>query len=144
MKIERLTEAHLSMVAALERCCFSEPWSENALRLLLSDAATGTVCLSDTGELLAYGGMVWAPEEGQLTNLAVVPHARRQGCGRAVLEDLILQAKQKGCLQLSLEVRESNIGAIALYAHADFRTVGKRRHFYRHPTEDALVMILAL
>ncbi len=144
MRIERLTEAYLPMVAELERCCFEEPWSVSALRLLLSDEATGTVCLSEDGKLLAYGGMLWAPEEGQMTNLAVFPTARRTGCGHAVLDNLILQAQQKGCTQISLEVRESNFAAISLYAHAGFLTVGRRKRFYRRPAEDALVMIRTL
>ena len=142
MKTERICEAHLMEIADLERGCFHDPWSENALRLLITEQATGAVCVDEDGRVLAYGGMLWAPDEGQITNIAVYPKARRQGLGRAVLKALIRQAKDKGCHMLSLEVRASNEAAISLYASEGFAVSGRRKNFYRSPTEDALVMLL--
>ena len=143
MQILRLNETHLPAVVALEKACFSEPWSENALRLLISENAVGAVCV-EQDEVLAYGGMLWAPDEGQITNIAVSPDARRRGCGRAVLNFLIGAARERGCEMISLEVRESNAAAVALYEHAGFVVAGRRKRFYRSPAEDALVMLLQL
>ena len=138
--ITRLAEAHLEAVAELERLCFAEPWSQNALTYLLSDQALGAVCLVD-GRVVAYGGMALAPFEGQITNIAVSPECRRRGYGRAVVERLILEARNAACEQVSLEVRVSNEGAIRLYEELGFETVGRRRGFYKNPLEDALVMV---
>ena len=138
--IVRIAREHLSEVAALERLCFSEPWSEKSLELLLTDAAIGFVCLCDA-HVVAYGGMLWAPDEGQITNVAVHPSARRCGCARAILAALTDAAKEKNAEQISLEVRESNAAAIALYERDGYVTVGKRKNFYRDPREDALIMI---
>ena len=143
MTVEKLTAAHLSAVAELELLCFSDPWSEKALELLVSDGAYGAVCLQD-GRVMAYGGVLWAPDEGQITNIATHPDARRRGMGAAVLEHLIAEACSRGCDQLSLEARVSNIGAIALYERYGFLKMGLRRGFYKHPTEDAYVMCLPL
>ncbi len=143
MTVEKLTAAHLSAVAELEALCFADPWSEKALALLVSDGAYGAVCLSE-GRVMAYGGVLWAPDEGQITNIATHPDARRKGMGAAVLEYLIAEARSRGCEQLSLEARVSNIPAIALYERYGFLKMGIRRGFYKHPTEDAYVMCLQL
>ena len=143
MTVEKLTSAHLLEVAELESLCFADPWSEKALELLLSDGAYGAVCLWE-GRVMAYGGVLWAPYEGQITNIATHPDARRKGLGAAVLEHLIAEAKSRNCEQLSLEARVSNIPAISLYERYGFEKMGLRRGFYKHPTEDAYVMCLSL
>lgn len=143
MSAIRMTEAHLGGASELERLCFAEPWSENALRLLLGADAVGFVCEAD-GEVAAYGGMLIAVDEGQITNVAVHPTHRRQGYGRRIVEAFIREAKQRGLVQISLEVRASNVAAIGLYEEMGFQTAGVRRHFYRNPAEDALVMLLRL
>ena len=143
MKVETLTAAHLAQVAELEQLCFADPWSEKALELLLGDGAYGAVCLQE-GRVMAYGGVLWAPFEGQITNIATHPTARRCGMGAAVLEHLIAVAIERGCEQLSLEARVSNTPAISLYERYGFEKMGLRRGFYKHPTEDAYVMCLSL
>lgn len=141
--VERITRAHLAEVAELERLCFHDPWSERSLELLLGSDAVGYVCVSE-GRVLAYGGMMLVPDEGQITNIATHPDVRRMGMGRAVVEALIDDAKKRGLEQLSLEVRVSNTAAVALYEDLGFGTAGRRKSFYRKPTEDAWVMIKAL
>ncbi len=139
--LERLSREHLSGAAALEALCFSEPWSERALELLLTDTAVGYVCL-DAGRVVAYGGMLIAADEGQITNVAVHPDFRRQGLGAKIVQALCSYA-DKNCLSpLSLEVRASNTAAIELYRCFGFAVAGRRNHFYRKPAEDALVMLL--
>jgi len=83
-------------------------------------------------------------DEGQITNVATFPKYRRQGYGRTVMEALERYARERGIVLMSLEVRESNSGAIALYESLGWRSVGRRKNFYRHPVEDALVMIKEL
>lgn len=140
MTVERLTAAQLSSVAELERLCFSEPWSESSLALLLTDAAIGVVCLMD-GRVVAYGGMLLAPGEGQILNIATHPSARRQGAARAVIDYLLTEAKAAECTSVVLEVRASNAAAIALYEASGFKVAGRRKNFYRAPVEDAFVML---
>ena len=141
MTVETLTAAHLGEVAELEKACFADPWSEKALELLISDGAYGVVCLVD-GRVVAYGGILWAPDEGQITNIATHPDFRRMGYGRAIVESLIKYAKNNNLDSISLEVRESNRAAIELYSSLGFKIEGKRKDFYKKPTEAALVMVL--
>lgn len=143
MTAEKLTLAHLSQVAELEKVCFADPWSEKALEILVTDEAYGAVCL-ENGRAMAYGSILWGVDEGQIINVATHPDARRRGMGAAVLEHLIATATTRGCEQLSLEVRISNTPAVALYERYGFLKMGLRRGFYKHPTEDAYVMCLSL
>ncbi|MBE6584651.1 MAG: ribosomal-protein-alanine N-acetyltransferase [Ruminococcaceae bacterium] len=138
---ERLTAQHIEGVAQLERRCFSQPWSAKSLELLTKEGiGVGVVCSSD-GHVCAYGGMMVAVDEGQITNIATHPDYRRRGYGRAVVEALIKYAKNNGLDSISLEVRESNKPAIELYSQLGFKIEGKRKDFYVKPTEAALVMI---
>ena len=139
MKTVLLTPDRLGEVAALEAKVFHAPWSEQALALLCTDTAFGVVCLEDGG-VAAYGGMLTVLDEGQITNVATDPALRRRGCGAAVVEALLDEARRRGLTQVTLEVRESNAAAIALYARFGFVTVGKRPRFYTHPVETAWVM----
>ena len=143
MMTVRIERAHLSQIAELEALCFSDPWSEKSLELLLGELATGFVCVRE-GRVLAYGGMLIAPDEGQITNVAVHPDARRGGLGRAIVDALIEDAYARGLEQISLEVRESNHAAITLYERTGFAVAGKRKNFYRRPTEDALIMLKSI
>ena len=145
MRIERVCAAHLPALARIEALCFADPWSSEALSLLLTDKAFGLACVhEETGEVLAYVGVLLALDEGQIINLATHPAWRRRGLSDALLSALADQARARGLVTLSLEVRESNAAAIALYEKHGFFVAGKRPRFYTHPTEGALVMLCNL
>ena len=77
--------------------------------------------------------------EGYVTNIAVLPEFRRKGIGRALLQYVINDCENQ--LEfISLEVRVSNDAAISLYKKFGFAEVGRRKRFYTHPDEDALIM----
>ena len=135
-----LAECHLPQVAELERLCFSEPWSQESLRLLLADGGFSVVAVEE-GRVLAYGGMTYVLDEGSVTNIAVRPECRRQGLGRRVTEGLLCGAKARGVRSVFLEVRESNLPAVALYRSEGFVPCGMRKNFYRHPVESAILMV---
>ena len=138
---ERLTDKTIEGVAELEKLCFSQPWNKTSLELLLKEGiGVGMTCSSD-GKVCAYGGMIVAVDEGQITNIATHPDYRRRGYGRAIVESLQKYAKNNGLDSISLEVRESNKAAIELYTRLGFKVEGKRKDFYTKPTESALIMI---
>lgn len=134
------SRAHLADVAELERLCFSSPWSEKALELYLTDGIAFVAAGAD-GRALGYGGMLPSGNEGEILNLAVHPDARRQGLGGALLDALLAEAKRRGLALVALEVRVSNLGAIALYRSRGFAVAGVRRRFYTAPVEDAYTMV---
>ena len=79
-------------------------------------------------------------DEGQITNIATLPECRRRGYAAAVVAALLEEARSRKLAFVTLEVRETNAPAIALYEKFGFAVVGRRKNFYTEPTEAALVM----
>ena len=143
MTVERVTRAHLSAIAALEREVFATPWSEKALELLCTDTAVGFVVM-ESERAVAYGGIMGCAGEGQITNIATSPAYRRRGLGEKIMAALVHAACEREWYEIWLEVRESNAPAIALYEKFGFTAKGKRPRFYTNPVETAIVMLLSL
>ncbi len=126
-------------VAELEKLCFSDPWSEQSLREECENPlALWLTAVSDDGTVAGYGGIHTLYGEGEIMNIAVHPAYRRQGVAKEVLGALLDAAKDAETV--FLEVRESNEGAIALYEGFGFQQITRRKHYYAHPTEDALIL----
>ena len=140
MTIAPMEERHLDDLARLERLCFSRPWSRQALKEELTNPAVCFLVGEEAGEMLGYAGMHCAAGECYVDNVAVFPEARRQGVGRKLMEALLQAAAARGGEFLSLEVRPSNLEALALYRGLGFREVGRRRRFYDDPVEDGLLL----
>ncbi|MEM1485220.1 ribosomal protein S18-alanine N-acetyltransferase [Oscillospiraceae bacterium PP1C4] len=144
MKITAMTMEHLSGVASLERQCFSQPWSERVLEAELQNPNGVFLTAMEDETLAGYVGMHRVLDEGYIANVAVDENYRRRGVATMLLEELLAFARQNKLGFLTLEVREGNIPAIAFYSKMGFREVGRRRGFYAHPTEDAILMTIFL
>lgn len=131
---------HLEQVHALERACFSTPWSYDGLLEELSNPMAVFRVALVGGEVAGYVGMHHILDEGYITNIAVGERFRRQGVGKQLIDTLLTYGKDNDLAFISLEVRVSNADAIALYRAAEFDSVGIRPDFYTGPTEDALIM----
>lgn len=138
-EIRLLGASDLAAVAEIEKLCFSEPWSEKSLELLLKDGNFGVVATED-GRVAAYVGVISVPPEGEITNVATHPDFRRRGFASDVLEFLKKEAVERGIDSLYLEVRRSNASARALYEKTGFSVIGERKGFYSNPKEDAVLM----
>ena len=141
VRIVPMTADHLDEVAELERICFSTPWSRNMLAEELDNALSAfLVALDDSGRVVGYAGVQVVLDEGYITNVAVRPECRRNGIAGKLLQVFLDFARANGLAFLTLEVRASNYGAIALYGSRGFRSAGRRRNYYEHPREDAVIM----
>jgi [ribosomal protein S18]-alanine N-acetyltransferase len=80
-----------------------------------------------------------ATEEWELENIAVTRERRRQGVGRALMAELISQAKQAHALEIRQEIRASNLAAQILGRSMGFEPGGRRPAYYSNPTEEALL-----
>lgn len=131
-------------VAALEQICFpSDPWSESVYRAALDNPAVAVLLAQgEDGTLLGYAVLSTVLDEGNLDNIAVAPEARRNGIADALLSTLTTFGREHlTCLML--EVRSSNVPAIALYEKHGFAAVGRRKNYYTSPKEDAILMTLS-
>jgi len=141
VRIVPMTADHLDEVAELERICFSAPWSRNMLAEELNNALSAMlVALDDSGRVVGYAGVQVILDEGYITNVAVRPECRRQGIAGKLLDVFLNFAQGNQLAFLTLEVRASNEAAIILYGRHGFRGVGRRRNYYEHPREDAIIM----
>lgn len=141
-KLTPMTEEHIPQVAALERACFSHPWSEDSLRSeLWNDSAVIIVAEGEDGSVLGYAGLQTVLDEGYITNVAVDPQYRRQKIADELISAFVRFGQAKLAF-LTLEVRVSNAPAISLYAKHGFVEVGRRKNYYEDPKEDALLMTL--
>ena len=140
-----LVHEHLSQAAEIERLCFSDPWSEKMLAEHLANPCSLTLAAVDgVGRLLGYVGLLAVVDEGYITNVAVRPDCRRQGVAAALLDALEAQGKERELAFLTLEVRQSNAPARALYEKLGYLQAGLRRNYYENPREDAIIMTKTL
>lgn len=141
VRIVPMTADHLDEAAALERVCFSDPWSRNMLAEELDNAlAAFLAALDGTGAVVGYAGLQVVLDEGYILNIAVRPDCRRQQIASQLLEVFINFAQGNRLSFLTLEVRASNAPAVALYERWGFAEAGRRRNYYEHPREDAVIM----
>ena len=148
----RLGHNELDELAALEKLCFTLPWSRAQLAAHLGlphFAAFGLRAppregSGTAGMLAAYLSFYHSPDELEILNLAVAPEWRGLGCGTRLLRLVLRMAANMGIGRAVLEVRSGNVPALALYTRQGFMQIGRRRNYYHNNGEDALVLELSL
>jgi len=139
LEIRRLTYADLPELITIERRAFPTPWSLAMFVLELSKPASVCLAALRDGQMIGFlicsrYDTVW-----HIMNVAVDPDCRREGIASTLLTDLLRRIDGKGA-RFTLEVRESNTGAIDLYERFGFRVAGRRRRYYQDNGEDAVIM----
>lgn len=137
MEICSMTEQDLNQVVTLEQQIFSVPWTRQGFLDALKRNDTCYLVAKEQGEICGYCGFYQSFEEADIVNVAVAPKYRQRGIGRKLLEQLLFAGRQKGVQRFLLEVRISNVPAIALYTSMGFALDGTRKGFYDKPKEDA-------
>ena len=141
LEIRRMMPGEAEEVHRLEEACFSDPWSAHSLMDMLSSPhALYLVAVLD-GRVVGYCGTQMVLDEGEILRVAVDEEYRDRKIGSALFEKIL--SDTPGIISWNLDVRESNAPAIGLYTKYGFQPVGKRRGYYRHPTEDAVLMTLS-
>ena len=132
----------LTDVEGLQRRAFTNPWGAEALRweLAHTDVARLYLMRSPGGALVAYCACWMIFDELHLNSLAVDIEWRRRGLARRLLREVFRDAVAAGGESATLEVRESNAAARALYEGLGFRVEAVRRDYYQGPREDALIL----
>ena len=140
MIITNMREQHVAQVAALERLCFSDPWSERSIASELDNKLALWLVAADGERVVGYVGSQTVLPETDMMNVAVSPERRREGIAEALVDALVSELKNIGSTSLTLEVRASNMPAIGLYEKMGFLEAGRRKNYYRNPREDALIL----
>ena len=135
----------LDQVMEIEQRAYPHPWTRGIFRDCIR-VGYGCWLYERQGGVRAYGVMSVAVGEAHILNLTVAPEHQRQGLGRKLLSYFLHLALRHNADTVLLEVRPSNIPAIALYEKMGFNEIGIRKDYYpmQHGREDALVLAKSL
>ena len=135
-----MDSSHIDTLAALEEQCFTSPWSRQSIAEELDNPCAHFLVAVTGSAVAGYIGTQEIAGECYITNIAVHPEYRRSGIAQALLSVAIAGAMERVCAFITLEVRVSNMPAIALYSKNGFTVAGERRDFYTKPDENAYIM----
>ena len=144
MIIRLMKTEDIPKVYEIERECFSDSWSEIALSEYARGKGHSVFVGEDNGCIIAYGCVQQVLDECEILRIAVKTDFRKKGLGALLLSDMIKEACDMGARIFYLEVREHNTPAIGLYKKLMFTESGRRKDYYRNPTEDAILMSRAI
>jgi ribosomal-protein-alanine N-acetyltransferase len=132
----------LPEVVAIEEGTFPVPWTfPNFLHEIEENPfACNRIVRSEGGRVEAYACAWIVDEEVRINNIAVRAGSQRRGYGEGLLRHVMGLGRSLGCARATLEVRPSNLTALALYRKLGFRVVARLKGYYSDSHEDALVM----
>jgi [ribosomal protein S18]-alanine N-acetyltransferase len=141
VRIAPMRRRHLRGVLRIEQQVYPRPWTFGLFLGEISQRTSRVYLVARVGsEVVGYAGMFRAVDDGHITTIAVDPAWQRHGIASRMLLALARAAVERGCRNLTLEVRMSNSGAQALYQRFGFVPAGVRKGYYPETGEDALVM----
>jgi ribosomal-protein-alanine N-acetyltransferase len=135
----------LESIMAIEPQIYPYPWTRGNFSDSLSSGYSSWVLMLND-QIIGYSLMMLVLDEAHLLNLSVAKPYQKQGLGRTLLEHMVSIARKNQMANMFLEVRPSNISAIALYENMGFNEMAVRRGYYpaANGREDAVLMGLAL
>jgi ribosomal-protein-alanine N-acetyltransferase len=150
ISIERMTEHDLVEVCTIEEVSELSAWGWDAYHHEMQ-SRTDTIMLVARHDAKSYehqlAGFIVArvfADELHVNNVAIRPEFRGRGLGSTLLQTTLNEARTRSARIAQLEVRAANEAAQRLYQRCGFEVVGRRKNYYREPTEDALLMSLKL
>ena len=127
-------------IAEIEAECFSSPLTGEQIGRLMQDEHVLWVAAREGTVLVGYVWVQIVLDEGYIGNVAVRVDYRRRGVGDRLLNALNELAAERKLRFLTLEVRQGNDSALALYGKHGYRRTGLRKDYYTAPREDAVLM----
>jgi [ribosomal protein S18]-alanine N-acetyltransferase len=150
LSLRPMQTADLDAIMQIEPTIYSHPWTRGNFSDSLNSGYSAWV-LEDTvmeekSEMIGYALIMMVMDEAHLLNLSIAKHRQKQGLGRYLLEHMMMISKRHKAANMFLEVRPSNVSAIALYENMGFCEMAVRRGYYpaEQGREDAVLMGLAL
>lgn len=140
MIIETLKKQYIDGIDEINRLSFSKPWSKSLIEQDMDNPNCFYAVGIEENQVVGYAGITVIAGEANITNIATHPDKRRRGIGKILLSHLIDICMENNFLLITLEVRRSNIAAIALYKSLGFEVEGERKKYYSDNGEDALIM----
>lgn len=140
MRIKKIDKEQLAEIASMEQTVFSDAWSEKGLADTLSQPQAVLFGVWDADALTGYVILYYVLDECEIARIAVKQEARRKGAATELLRAVLQFCEENNIERLMLDVRESNLPALAFYKKNGFVQDGIRKRFYTDPVEDAILM----
>ena len=141
LRLRRLELGDLDAIEQIERVSYPTPWSRSMFATELAKPSSLSLgAVDETEALVGYLVLSRYVDAWHVMNVAVSPDWRRRGVATALLRRLLEDTRDDAERGYTLEVRVSNVGAIALYEQFGFRPKGVRKGYYTDNREDALIM----
>ena len=136
-----MTIADVEEVLATEIQVQVHPWTRGQFHDSLA-AGHAMWVMSKDNALVGYAVTMNVVDEVHLLNIGVPTELQGKGHGSALLSYIIELAWHSSAKRVLLEVRVSNMAALALYARCGFKEIGRRKSYYAafDGREDAIVM----
>ena len=141
--------ADIDAVLEIDRLGFPSPTKASMYRYELTENQLAhyqvLTVATDAGEetIIGYAGYWVIADETHVSSISVTPAWRRRGLGELLLLNLLFMANEQATQLATLEVREGNLAARALYKKYQFEQVGLRKGYYRDTGENAVLMTVA-
>ncbi|MGP7819577.1 ribosomal protein S18-alanine N-acetyltransferase [Niallia sp. 01092] len=136
-----MTVEDIEEIYTIETMSFTTPWSKEAFyNELTQNRFAAYVVIEHNKHLVGYCGVWIVVDEAHITNIAILPEYRGIKLGEKLLKKIMQEAKNKGAVTMTLEVRVSNKIAQNLYRKLGFQDGAIRKNYYTDNQEDALVM----
>ena len=137
-------EEDIKQIAELEKKTFSDAWTTKSVQDTLEQKQAFITVAEADGNVVGYCIIYYVMDEAEIARIAICDTVRRNGIGNGLLQYACECCRERGVARLLLDVRESNVGAIAFYEHFGFQKDGTRKQFYEMPKEDAVLMSMSL
>lgn len=137
--LEAADDGQIDAILAIQHASFSTPWSRDNFVSLLQSPASRVYCAWAGGDLVGFCACWLFDDELHVNLIAVSAEQRRRGIGRQLVGYVL---RETGARRSTLEVRRSNVAALAMYERLGFKVTAVRERYYENPIEDALILWL--
>lgn len=143
LELNNMGVSDLNIISDILETEFDDFWNHNILKQELENENSIYIVAKYNNEIVGFGGIWKSVDDVHITNIVVKKNLRHLGIASAILEKLIIIAKELDYSSITLEVNENNINAINLYKKFNFEELGKRKKYYNN-SDDAIIMTLEL
>lgn len=143
--IRSMVPEDIDAVVANENAAYEFPWTRGLFEGNLKRHYCRVIENKD-GSVVGHALLSIVLDEATILNIAIAPHAQRNGLGRYLMNDLLSYATKQECREVYLEVRQSNESALCLYRSLGFNEIGLRANYYpgKNGREDAVLLACVL
>jgi ribosomal-protein-alanine N-acetyltransferase len=140
--IEPMMAAHIESVLQIEKECGLNHGTFESYQIDIKKQENLIFVAINNKKILGFVSARLISSVVEIINIGVLPEARRNRAGQALLEEVLRKAFENNALECWLEVRNSNLAAQKFYLTNKFKIVGRRKKYYSNPVEDGILMTL--